>query len=200
MTLGNHSTTTVAHIENAASTSSVQMAPTHAAAGSSSKTADNVVSASTTLPETLPVINTAKLIQSMGQSEMRVGMRTSEFGNITISTSATRDSISAQISLDHGELATVLATHLPEIEARLAGNQSVDVRIDVNRQGAGQGSGTPGGTSNGSADQSYEGRQQTGNSGSSHSGSGFPEQQLSPVVSAVATSDGTLNARLDIRV
>jgi flagellar hook-length control protein FliK len=159
-----------------------------------------VASATASVPEPLPVINTAKLIQAMGQSEMRVGLRTNDFGNITINTSTTRDSISAQISLDHSELATVLAAHLPEMQARLAGNQAVDVRIEMNREGAGQGQGTAGGTSNGSADSSHEGRQQPGNSGSSNSGDASAARAFSPAAQAAATGDRRLNGRLDIRI
>ena len=117
------------------------------------------------MPQALPAINTAKLIQSMGQSEMRVGMRSNDFGNISISTSATRDLISAQISLDHGELARTLAAHLPEMQARLGGNQAMDVRIDMNGQRAEQSAGTSAGMSNGSADQSRGDRQQNGQRG-----------------------------------
>jgi hypothetical protein len=151
------------------------------------------------VPQALPVINTAKLIQSMGQSEMRVGMRSTEFGNISISTSSTRDLISAQISLDHGELARTLAAHLPEMQARLGGNQPMDVRIEMNGASAGQ-TGTAGGMYNGSADQSRGGRHQAGNTDSSSSGNRFAGQQLSPAVSPAATSDRGVNARLDIRV
>jgi hypothetical protein len=144
----------------------------------------------------VPVINTAKLIQSMGQSEMRVGMRSNDFGNISISTSATRDLISAQISLDHGELARTLATHLPEMQARL-GNQAMDVRIDMNGQAAGQGAGTSPGMSNGSPDGSRGERQQKGGAPSSQSDDGFAAQ-----VNSIATAglpSGEADARLDIR-
>ena len=163
------------------------------------KTQDNATPAPISAPQALPVINTAKLIQSMGQSEMRVGMRSTEFGNISISTSSTRDLISAQISLDHGELARTLAAHLPEIQARLGGNQPADVRIDMNGASAGQ-TGTAGGMYNGSADQSRGGRHQVGNADSSSSGNRLDGQQLSPVASATATSGGGVSARLDIRV
>jgi hypothetical protein len=163
------------------------------------KTADTATPASTVAPQALPVINTAKLIQSMGQSEMRVGMRSTEFGNISISTSSTRDLISAQISLDHGELARTLATHLPEIQARLGGNQPVELRIDMNGASSGQ-TGTAGGMYSGSADQSGGGRHQSGNADSSSSGSRLAGQQLSPAASVAATSDSGFNARLDIRV
>ena len=109
----------------------------------------------------------------MGQSEMRVGMRSNDFGDISISTSATRDLISAQISLEHGELARTLALHLPEMQARLGGSQAMDVRIDMNGQATGQGTGTSPGMSSGSADGSRGDRQQKGGATSSQSGAGF---------------------------
>jgi flagellar hook-length control protein FliK len=142
----------------------------------------------------------------MGQSEMHVGMRSNEFGNISISTSAVKDGVSAQISVDHSELAKSLAAHLPEMQARLGGNQQMDVRIDVNGQRAGQGTGTAAGGSNGSngangsADDARGSRRQTGNTTSSQSGNGYSAGSFQPVAAAAATGDGRYNSRLDIRI
>jgi hypothetical protein len=197
MNFASHSTTAIAQAQNTATASLPQASPTPAsAAGIAAKTTDNAATASTLAPQALPVINTAKLIQSIGQSEMRVGMRSNEFGSISISTSATRDSISAQISLDHGELAKTLAAHLPEMQARLGGNQAMDVRIDMNGAGTRQGTGTSGSMANGSSDQSRSGRQQAGNAAASYSGSKVAEQQLPPAAAAKTTG----YTRLDIRV
>jgi flagellar hook-length control protein FliK len=148
----------------------------------------------------VPVINTAKLIQSMGQSEMRVGMRSNDFGNISISTSATRNLISAQISLEHGELARTLATHLPEMQARLGGNQAMNVRIDMNGQPAGQSAGTSTGMSNGSADQSHGDRQQKGSTTANQSAEGFAGHLNSIPTAVLSSAEGRLDVRLDIRV
>jgi hypothetical protein len=168
--------------------------------GSTGQMADNTAHGSSTAPQTQPIINSAKLIQSMGQSEMRVGMRSSEFGNISISTSTTRDSISAQISLDHGELAKELAVHLPEMQARLGNNQAVNVRIDMNGGMAGQGTGTSGGMSNGSSEQSRGGgRQQSSDAASSYVSNNAPERQMSTATAAATAGYGRLDARLDIR-
>lgn len=201
MVAANHSAAAIAHMPNTADTSPVQIGTTlPGAAGPAAKTPDPASLASTPVPQALPVINTAKLIQAMGQSEMRVGIRTNEFGSISINTSATRDSISAQISLDHSELAKVLAAHLPEMQARLSGNQAVDVRIDMSGARGGLGTGTSGGFSNGSSDESRGGRQQAANAPSSYSGNGLVEREGSTAISAIATSNGRLNTRLDIRV
>jgi len=200
MNSANHAVAGVADAQVVVNTSTAQNSAIPASATArTAKTPDIATPATAAAPQALPVINTAKLIQSMGQSEMRVGMRSTEFGNISISTSSTRDLISAQISLDHGELARTLTAHLPEMQARLGGNQPMDVRIEMNGTSAGQ-TGTAGGMYNGSADQSRGGRHQAGNADSSSSGNRFAGQQLSPVVSPAATSDRGFNARLDIRV
>jgi len=125
-------------------------------------------------------------------------MRSSEFGNISINTSATRDLISAQISLDHGELAKILTAHLPEMQERLGANQAMDVRIDMNGEQTRQGGGTSDNLSNGSADTSRGGGQQSGNPGSRYSSREGTEQQFSSAA-AVTKGDGRSNGRLDIR-
>ena len=196
-----HAVVDGAHAQTATIASPVQASPALASAtGNAAIAPDRAAPAVTAAPQAPPVINTARLIQSAGQSEMRVGMRSNEFGNISISTSATRDSISAQISLDHGELAKTLAAHLPEIQARLGTNQSVDVRIDSSGARGGLGAGTSGSFSDGASGDSGGSRQQAGNATSSYSRNGFTDRQFSPAALAVTTNDGGLNARLDIRV
>jgi hypothetical protein len=132
----------------------------------------------------------------MGQSEMRVGMRSNEFGNISISTSSSKDQVSTQISLEHGELARTLAMHLPEMQARLGGEQPMNVRIDLNGAAAGQGTANFGGSGHGSQDQSHSGKQPTGGMSASSSSIGAVEKQFSPV--GVVMPSGY--DRLDIRV
>jgi len=155
---------------------------------------------STAAPQVSPVINTARLIQSMNQTEMRVGMRSSEFGNISINTLVAKGMISAQISVDHGELAKTIAANVPEMQLRLGGNQGLNVRIELNHEGMGQGNGGYNGTPDSSADQSGSGRQQGGNSTSGYSGSGLGGRQFQPAADVMTKSEGRLDARLDIRV
>ncbi|MGA2671881.1 MAG: hypothetical protein ABSE99_01525 [Terracidiphilus sp.] len=196
-----HAAAAVAQVQNIASSSSVQTASTvMAAAGhAAAKTPDASAAASVPVAQALPVINTAKLIQSMGQTEMRVGMRSTEFGSISISTSATKDLITAQISLDHGELAKTLAASLPEMQARLGSSQAMDVRIDMNAGGTGQGTGSSGSMFDGSSDDARSGRQQSGSGSSSYSDNSVAGRQFSPAVAAMTTS-GRFNGRLDITV
>ena len=198
MNLANHTIAALDHAQSAGLAAPPQTAPALAGAnGHSAKTPDVAASATLALPQTVPVVNTAKLIQSMGQSEMRVGMRSDDFGNISISTSATRDLISAQISLEHGELARTLAVHLPEMQARFGGNQAMDVRIDMNGQATGQSAGTSPGMSNGSHDGSRGDRQQKGSASSSQSAGGFAGP--GSAIAAAGLPSGETDARLDIR-
>jgi flagellar hook-length control protein FliK len=144
----------------------------------------------------------------MGQSEMRVGMRSDEFGNISISTTASKGAITAQISLDHGELAKIISAQLPEMQTRLGSGQTVNVHIDMNStgtgqgagQGSGQGSGTSGNTANSSYDQSRGGGQQASYAASSYESGNIAESQLSPVIATAITGYASGKSRLDIRV
>jgi hypothetical protein len=201
VTFPNHTIAAADHSQNPGIAVLSQAAPALASPSDHSpKTPQTAPPATVVLPQAVPVINTAKLIQSMGQSEMRVGMRSTDFGNISISTSATRNLISAQISLEHGELARALATHLPEMQARLGGNQAMNVRIDMNGQPAGQSTGTSTGMSNGSADQSHGDRQQKGSATSNQSAEGFAGHLNSIPIEVLPSAEGTLDVRLDIRV
>ena len=194
MNFASHPVAAIDHTQSAPLLTPLQTAPTLAASGGHAAKAPDAAPASTPVLQPLPVVNTAKLIQSAGQSEMRVGIRSNEFGNISISTSSTREMISAQISLDHGELARTLTAHLPEMQARLGSNQAVDVRIDMNGQGAGQGQGASAGMSNGSAgDGSREDRQQRSSTVSTQA-VGVVERQLPSTA-----LDEAVNTRLDIR-
>ena len=166
-------------------------------AGHESRVPDNAGQPSTAPAQAVPVINSAKLIQSMGQSEMRVGMRSNEFGNISISTSANRDSISAQISLDHSELAKALAAHLPEMQARLGNVEPHSVRIDLNGSGLTQDAGTRGG--NDSAQQSQGNVRQSGRTASNQL-EGRVNGQSPYLAPAIAARESGSNARLDITV
>jgi len=143
-----------------------------------------------------PAINTARLVQSIGQTEMRVGMRTEEFGNISIRTSATRDLISTQISVDHSELASALSTHIPEMQSRLGGSQPFSMQVDLT---GGQHSGASGSMSNGTAADSQGSRQQPQsephNTYSSNNYVDVPT--FRPAIAAAAVNSAS--TRLDIR-
>jgi len=81
-------------------------------------------------------INSARVIQSMSESEMRVGMHSSEFGNISIRTSVSQQQMQAQISLDHSDLSQAIASHITNVQTKLGSEYGLNASIQVNHQGA----------------------------------------------------------------
>jgi hypothetical protein len=82
------------------------------------------------------VINSAKLVQAMGQTEMRVGLHTSDFGDISIRTSGSQQQMLAQISLDHSELSQTIAAHISSVQTKLGDEHGIQASIQINNQGA----------------------------------------------------------------
>ena len=82
------------------------------------------------------VINSAKLIQAMGQTEMRVGLHTSDFGDISIRTTGSQQQMSAQISLDHSELSQTIAAHISSVQTKLGEEHGIQASIQINNQGS----------------------------------------------------------------
>jgi hypothetical protein len=81
-------------------------------------------------------INTAKLIQTMSETEMRIGMHSAEFGNISIRTSVSQQQVLAQISLDHIDLSQVISGHISLMQTKLGNDYGLQTLIHVNHQGA----------------------------------------------------------------
>jgi hypothetical protein len=90
-------------------------------------------------------INSASVMQAMGGTEMRVGMHSTEFGNISIRTSLSPDQIQTQISVDHGDLGQAITAHATLVQARFQEQYGVHASIQVNQQGSTT-SGEPGGS------------------------------------------------------
>ncbi len=171
-------------------------APPSIPAGSAEVSAD---------PAVLPGASSAQLIQSAGQTEMRLGMRSAEFGNISISTSVSHQAISAQISLDHTELGRALAVHLPAIEEKLGSAYGLHARVEVRDESAASrpatDSGQQGGASQGQSGGARGGQSRSGSAVSLmdevNTGNVGPTTLagISPSSAAPAES-----SRLDIRI
>lgn len=144
-----------AHFNVQAAGSSAPSAPSSATSANPGSATDRQAAAQT-LPAAAqpapPAINTAQLIHTMQDSQMRVGIHSAEFGNISISTSATRDAVSAQISLEHPELAKAIADSIPQIRETLGPNQNLEIRIAMNAQSGSTLNHNPGGSGSGSHD------------------------------------------------
>jgi hypothetical protein len=129
-------------------------------------------------------VNTAKLVQGITQSELRVGLQTRDFGNIDIRTSASRHEFSAQISVEHSDMAHTLTSELPNLYARLNEQQVPVTNIHIHNQSLS--------TSSGLDQRSQQSSQQ------SQSG-GFTKHQMEPARPVIQEVFGSTD-RLDIRV
>lgn len=95
-------------------------------------------------------INAAKLMQGLGETEMRVGMHSEEFGDISIRTTVSQQQMVTQISLDHNELGQAIATHVLDVQAKLSDDYGLRASIQIHQQGTTL-SGGMGGSSQGEA-------------------------------------------------
>jgi len=92
--------------------------------------------ANASLPASSSAINSARVIQSMNETEMRVGMRSTEFGDISIRTMVTQQQMQTQISVDHSELVSALTAHIPAVQAKLGSDYGLHASIEVSQGGA----------------------------------------------------------------
>lgn len=144
-----------------------------------------------------PNLQSVRLVQTVGQSEMRVAFRSPDLGAVSIHTSATNDAIAARIAVDHGELAAMLTGQLPEMHARLGANHTVEVALTHAGSGSTSGNSEPAPQGHGSRSSGgggNEGREAHRGRGSSYAAS------VRPVPDAVARAPVWAVGRLDVRV
>ncbi len=140
--------------------------------------------------KSLNSVSSAQLVQSIHQAEMKVGMHSAEFGNLSISTSLKNQAISAQISTDHTELTRALQMHLPAIQEKLGSAYGVQARVEL-RDGSSASDG-------GSQQQADQDQRPHRGSGVSHSLTGL--SAVGVPVAASVVPQGFESTRLDIRV
>jgi hypothetical protein len=133
-----------------ADASPLQTAPVHVAAqqqpiisGATDRQPHSAEIASSTLPaatdgtETTGTsgVNTAKLIQTLSETQMQVGMHSAEFGDISIRTAVSQQQVVAQITVDHGDLGRAIALHAPAAQTKLGDDLGVRAAIQVTQSG-----------------------------------------------------------------
>jgi flagellar hook-length control protein FliK len=82
-------------------------------------------------------LNVARLVTAAERSELRVGLRTGEFGNVDIRTSLARNQFTAEISVERGELGRALAAELPSLQHRLTAQHLPAADITVQNHSGG---------------------------------------------------------------
>jgi hypothetical protein len=80
-------------------------------------------------------VNTAKLIQTLSETQMHVGMRSAEFGDISIRTAVSQQQMVAQITVDHGDLGHVLSQHISAAQSKLGDDLGIRAAIQVTQSG-----------------------------------------------------------------
>lgn len=133
-----------------ADASPLQTAPVHVAAqqqpiisGATDRQPHSAEIAGSTLPaaadgpETAGTsgVNTAKLIQTLSETQMQVGMHSAEFGDISIRTAVSEQQMVAQITVDHGDLGRAIALHAPAAQIKLGDDLGVRAAIQVTQSG-----------------------------------------------------------------
>ena len=98
-------------------------------------------------------VNAASLIQTVSEAEMRVAVHSTEFGAVSIRTSLSQQQMTAQITVDHGDLGRALSANVPAMETRLGSELGVRALVQVH-QGAMSFSGE-GGNSQQTGQRSY---------------------------------------------
>ncbi len=143
-------------------------------------------------PVTAPFVSSARLIQSIQQSDMHVGLNSLEFGAISIRTSTERGVISSEITLAHAELARTIGSHISAMQELPGTPLALSVRMDTSSSNPGD--------SSGPSQQSPDDRQQhlAGRTTAMRSTESQPRLDSNLPI-ALRTLDG-LNARLDIRI
>jgi len=73
------------------------------------------------------VIQSARVLERMGQSEMHVGVNTTNFGSIELHTSVNENRVGASIATSHLELRAAMLAEVPSLERAMAQHQ---LRLD----------------------------------------------------------------------
>lgn len=77
-------------------------------------------------------ISDARLMQTMNESEMRIGLSSNAFGDISIRTSITGHQLVAQISLDHNELSQAISENLSAVQTKIGDEHGLHALIEIN--------------------------------------------------------------------
>jgi hypothetical protein len=128
----------------------------------------------------------AKLTDRGGQSELHVGFQAGEFGNVDIRTSILRNQVTAEISVERGDLHNMLAVDLPHLKEKLASHSVAEANIVLNNQSGGSSS---------DSRQAYRRFTEASQSSASHA----VEVDSLPEIAGITESQ-TPSSQLDVRM
>jgi flagellar hook-length control protein FliK len=102
------------------------------------------------------MVQSAHVLERMGQTEMRVGMNTADFGNVELRASVSQDRVGASVTTAHAELRAALTAEMPSLEHSMEQHQ---LRLDHLDLGAHSGGGNH---ERGASAQQQQSRSQSG--------------------------------------
>lgn len=136
-------------------------------------------------------LSTARLVQTVGRSEMQVSLHSEDLGRLTVRTAFGHDAVSAQITLENAQLGSVLSTHASSLEQKLAQDHGLRASVTVDTQSSGSGARQD-------SDQQQSGGRQQSRFQSFAQSSVLPEGSLSTI--PLSSQPGASGSRLDIRI
>ena len=85
------------------------------------------------------LVHSTALLDQIGRSELKVGMRAGEFGNVEIRTQMHDQQLKAEISVEHRDLGHILSSDLPVLQQKLQHSDISLASLTVRNQSAQQG-------------------------------------------------------------
>jgi flagellar hook-length control protein FliK len=89
------------------------------------------------------VIQSARVLERMGQSEMRLGLNSNNFGSIELHTRVNQDQVGASIATSHTGLRAAMIAEIPSLERAIAQHQlkldSLNLEARAGEQNSGNG-------------------------------------------------------------
>jgi len=82
------------------------------------------------------IVNTARLVERLKESEISLNMRSPDFGNVAIHTALSHEKLAAQISLERNDLSKALANEIPSLQSKLSQEQGIHATIEIQQQGS----------------------------------------------------------------
>ena len=83
------------------------------------------------LTHSLSSVQAARLMHTLSESQLRVGLQAGEFGKIDIHTSLSQNQISARIYVEHEDLGRVIAGTLPQLHEKLEVQHRLDAQLEL---------------------------------------------------------------------
>jgi flagellar hook-length control protein FliK len=90
------------------------------------------------------LVQSARVLERAGNSEMRVGLNTASFGNIELQTHVSQDHVAASITTGHAELRAAMVAEMPSLERAMSQHHLRLDNLDLNARAGGEDRGAGG--------------------------------------------------------